>query len=57
MVAFDFPALDRGHVESEAPNGTPKEQDQAEQDERVNDNKDEQVGELQCTRTQILMCN
>jgi hypothetical protein len=56
-VAFDFPALDRGHVESEAPNGTPKEQDQAEQDERVNGNKDEQVGELQYTRTQILMCN
>jgi hypothetical protein len=55
VVALDFPALDGGDVECKAPNGAAQEQDQTKKNQRVRNNQNEQMRELQSTWAEILV--
>jgi len=54
VVALDFPAFNRGDVEGETPDRAAEKEDQAEKDEAVDDDEDEEVGELEGGWAEIL---
>jgi hypothetical protein len=57
VVALNFPALDGGDIECQAPNGAAQEQDQTKKNQRIRDDQNEQMRELQSTWAKILVAS
>lgn len=54
-MAFNFPRLDGGGVAAKGPGRTNEEDRQGEPGEEIGDDEDEEVGELENGRSEILM--